>query len=112
MERPAAAARNGTRTARKSWYRSFSVSFFVLLDRRSVHRRNIWQVLRDACPALALVATCPDIAVRGPEIEAHRVEPVVVHSLTQRFHRRALRQALLELFPGLALVARAIDADP
>src|SRR2546430_4008279 len=53
----------------------------ALLDRRGVHRCDIWQVLRDPLPALPFVGARPDVAVRSPEVEAHGIEAVVVHAL-------------------------------
>src|SRR2546430_3508120 len=83
-----------------------------LLDRRGVDRGDVRQVLRDARPALALVLAGPHVAVRCAEVEAHRIETIVVHPLANGFHRRALGQALIESIPGLALVSRAVHADP
>src|SRR5438105_213410 len=81
------------------------------LDRRGVHRCDVRQVLRDAAPALALVLAGPHVAVRRAEVEAHRVETIVVHPLPHRLHRGAFRQSLVEAIPGLAFVRRAIHAD-
>src|SRR5438309_3310575 len=80
-------------------------------DRRGVHRRDVRQVLRDALPALAFVGAGPDVAVRRTEVEAHRIEAIVMHSFAHGFHWRALRQPLVEPIPGLALVGRSVDAD-
>src|SRR5207245_10756126 len=71
----------------------------------------IRQVLRDPLPAFAFVGARPDIAVRGSEVKAHRIEAVVVHAFADRFEGRTLGQSFVEPVPGLALVARAVDAD-
>src|SRR5436190_6810874 len=81
------------------------------LDRRGVYRCDVRQVLRDARPALALVLAGPHIAVRRAEVQTHRIETIVVHSLAHGLHRRAFGKALVEPGPAFALVGRAIDAD-
>src|SRR2546426_12675593 len=81
------------------------------LDGRGVHRCDVRQVLRDARPALALVLARPQVAVRGPEVQPHGTETLVVHAFADGFHRRALWQTLIEPIPGLALVCRAVHAD-
>src|SRR5438093_5873813 len=81
------------------------------LDRRGVHRCDVRQVLRDARPALALGLAGPHVAVRRAEVQTHRIETIVVHSLAYGLHRRAFGKALVEPVPALALVGRAIDAD-
>src|SRR5213593_3636928 len=81
------------------------------LDRRGVHRGDVRQVLGDPRPALALVLAGPYVAVRRAEVEAHRIEPIVVHPLAHGFHWRAFWQALVEPLPALALVGRAVHAD-
>src|SRR5919198_5157187 len=82
-----------------------------LLDRRGMHRGDVRQVLRDPRPALAFVPARPDVAVRGPEVQAHRIETVVVHAFAQRLHRRAGGETFVQSLPALALVACAIDPD-
>src|SRR5687767_3228623 len=81
------------------------------LDRRGVHRCDVRQVLRDSLPALAFVGARPDVAVCRAEVEAHRIETVVVHALADGLERRAFRQTFIEPVPALALVARAVHAN-
>src|SRR2546423_15229450 len=80
-----------------------------LFDSRGVHRRDIWQVLRDARPCLAFIAARPHVAVFCFEVQTPWVEQVVVHSFAQCLERRPLRKALLELFPGLSFFLPSVD---
>src|SRR5439155_26386655 len=85
---------------------------YWLLDRGGVHRCDVWQVLRDAAPALAFGLAGPHVAVRRAEVKAHRIEAIVVHPLAHRLEWGAFRQTLVEPVPGLPLVGRAVHADP